>query len=99
MVHGPQVAERCVFQSAVLYPAKAAGEAKYNVSSVIGAFSGDEMILKQIRRDDFMGQPLLRLLKHVGLDSYGIPSKHTHTHHIRKPLLLLRLLLFGKTVS
>lgn len=74
MIHGVEVAERCVFQTAVLYPAKSAGATGYNVSSVVRAFTGDERMFKQISRNAFLGKSISRLLKDLEIvPSYGIP--------------------------
>jgi len=80
LIHGPEVVERCIFQTAALYPAKSAGQAAgYNVSSVVKAFRGDEVMFKQISRTAFFGRSISRLLKELEIvPSYGtsyIPTR------------------------
>ena len=74
LIHGPEVVERCIFQTAALYPAKTDGQtAGYKASSIAKAFRGDEMMFKQISRTAFLGRSISRLLKELEIvPSYGM---------------------------
>ena len=74
LIHGPEVVERCIFQTAALYPAKTDGQtAGYKASSIVKAFRGDEVMFKQISRTAFFGRSISRLLKELEIvPSYGM---------------------------
>jgi tyrosyl-tRNA synthetase len=69
LVHGVQIAQRCIAQTTALYPPKETG---YNVEGVIRAFQGDERMSIKIGRDAFFGRSIARLLKDLDIvSSYG----------------------------
>ena len=69
LVHGVQVAHRCIAQTTALYPPKETG---YNVEGVIRAFQGDEKMFIKIGRNAFFGRSIARLLKDLDIvSSYG----------------------------
>ena|SRR5271170_5245034 len=85
LIHRNRVTETCIFQTAALYPARSKtaddeeNQSPFNTSLILGAFRGDDTILKRLSLDSITGVPLARLLKSVGLvNSFSsIPSNMT----------------------
>lgn len=86
LVHRSQVAEKCIFQTAALYPAprnSSSPEEKgsqYRSDLILGAFQGDNIMLKKLSRSSLANLPLPRLVKEIGLTtSYSLfPLIHKH---------------------
>jgi tyrosyl-tRNA synthetase len=81
LVHGTQLARRCMLQTAALFPEKqvVSGNSPYHdfrPGSILEAFRGDDVMLRRIPTSAVLGQPLSRLLKDVGLvkSNSSIPS-------------------------
>jgi len=75
LVHSAKVAEKCIFQTAALYPAphiKSSAEGRqsqFNPELILRAFRGDDAMLKRLSQTAINGLPLPRLLKDIGLAS------------------------------
>lgn len=73
LIHGHDVAQRCIFQTAALYPAPRIEEKpgdkqpEFGSESILHAFRGDEMMLKRLSISSLSELSLPRLLKTVGL--------------------------------
>lgn len=73
LIHGQEVAQRCVFQTAALYPASRntgkLGDSQpgFGSESILHAFRGDEMMLKRLSLSCLSELSLPRLLKTIGL--------------------------------
>jgi tyrosyl-tRNA synthetase len=79
LIHCSQVAEKCIFQTAALYPAPrnlSSPEEKqspYRPDLILRAFQGDEIMLKKLSRSSVTNLPLPRLVKEIGLTtSYSL---------------------------
>jgi tyrosyl-tRNA synthetase len=64
LVHSADVAQRCIFQTAALYPA-ASGD--YKSETILQAFHGDSTMVKKFTHDSVLDVPLSQLLKMIGL--------------------------------
>jgi hypothetical protein len=73
LIHGQEVAQRCIFQTAALYPASRntgkLGDSQpgFGSESILHAFRGDEMMLKRLSLSYLSELSLPRLLKTIGL--------------------------------
>jgi tyrosyl-tRNA synthetase len=75
LVHRAEVAEKCIFQTAALYPAprnNANTQEKHpqlKAELILRAFRGDDAMLKRVTLSSVSDLPLPRLLKDIGLAS------------------------------
>lgn len=75
LVHSAELAEKCNFQTAALYPTPRAKdntqekESQFKPELILRAFRGDDAILKRLSQSAISGLPLPRLLKDIGLAS------------------------------
>jgi tyrosyl-tRNA synthetase len=70
LVHRAEVTEKCIFQTAALYPAPSADSEGGNLlrsERILHAFADDEVMLKRYPFTEIHGMPISRLLKTVGL--------------------------------
>ena len=73
LVHRPQVAEKCIFQTAALYPASRhhsnseEKQSQYRPDLILRAFQGDNIMLKKLSRSSVANLPLPRVVKEIGL--------------------------------
>jgi tyrosyl-tRNA synthetase len=76
LVHQAHTAQKCVFQTAALYPAQSSTSdtkrTSYKSDLILHAFRGDAVMLQQLPLLSVLGIPLSRVLKMIGLAStYG----------------------------
>src|SRR5271156_1332680 len=70
LVHHAEVTDKCIFQTAALYPAPSAdgeGENRLRSDMILHAFADDEVMLKRYPFSEIQEMPIFRLLKTVGL--------------------------------
>jgi tyrosyl-tRNA synthetase len=64
LVHGSEVAQKCIYQTAAVYPA-ARGD--FGSETILQAFRGDEIMLKQFSLNSIVDVPISQFLKMIGL--------------------------------
>lgn len=72
LLHRKEVAQKCIFQTAALYPAPNINNTGtkrpgYRSELILQAFRGDKAMLKRLPMASIDGVPLSRLLKTIGL--------------------------------
>jgi len=81
LVHGAGVAQKCIFQTAALYPGPRLANnpnsslPNFRSDLILQAFRGDDAMLKRLPSASITGMPLSRLLKSIGVvKSYSLRS-------------------------
>jgi tyrosyl-tRNA synthetase len=77
LLHQAETAQKCVFQTAALYPAQSSSSntkhTTYKSDLILHAFRGDGVMLQRLPLLSVLGVPLSRVLKMIGLvNSYGL---------------------------
>ena len=85
LVHRAEVAQKCIFQTAALYPTPrqngVSGETRseFTSESILQAFRGDDIMMKRFSLNSIHGLPVSRLLKAIGL----VKSNSTFPNFLR----------------
>lgn len=76
LVHGADVVQRCIFQTAALYPAHSGD---YKSETILQAFHGDSTMVKKFTDNSVVDVPLSQLLKLIGLVK---SNSHFPSHYL-----------------
>jgi tyrosyl-tRNA synthetase len=73
LVHRAEIAQKCIFQTAALYPgprianSPGASLPNFRADLILQAFRGDDAMLKRLPSNSIIGMPLSRLLRSINL--------------------------------
>ncbi|HUL00208.1 MAG TPA: hypothetical protein VLX29_05055 [Nitrospirota bacterium] len=73
LIHRAEVAQKCIFQTAALYPGPRiadspdASQRNFRADLILQAFRGDDAMLKRLPPQSVEGMTLSRFLKSIGL--------------------------------